>query len=112
MIEIVLMDAPAARQVTELSLAVPEGTSVREALVLSGWLESRPEFAQSLPQLEVAVWGRKVPLSHVLRDQDRLEFLRPLIVDPKVARRERFKKQGAKTAGLFTKRRPGAKAGY
>ncbi len=112
MMQIVLMDAPAARQVTELSLAVPEGTSVREALVLSGWLESRPEFAQSLPQLEVSVWGRKVPLSHVLRDQDRLEFLRPLIVDPKVARRERFKKQGAKTAGLFTTRRPGAKAGY
>jgi putative ubiquitin-RnfH superfamily antitoxin RatB of RatAB toxin-antitoxin module len=111
MIQIVLMDAPAARQVTELCLAVPEGTSVREALVLSGWLERRPEFAQCLPNLEVAVWGRKVPLSHVLRDQDRLEFLRPLIVDPKVARRERFKKQGAKTAGLFTTRRPGAKAG-
>lgn len=112
MIQIVLMDAPGPRQVTELCLDVPEGTTVREALVLSGWLESRPEFAQSLPQLEVAVWGQKVPLSHALRDQDRLEFLRPLIVDPKVARRERFKKQGAKTAGLFTTRRPGAKAGY
>ncbi len=112
MITLVLMDAPGPREVTECVLTVPEGTSVRQALVLSGWLETRPAFAASLPQLEVAVWGRKVPLTHVLRDQDRLEFLRPLIVDPKTARRERFKKQGAKTAGLFTRRRPGAKAGY
>ena len=112
MIHIVLMDSPEPRKVTELQLSVPEGTTVREALILSGWLESRSEFANNLPQLEVAVWGRKVPLSHVLREQDRLEFLRPLTVDPKVARRERFKKQGAKTAGLFTNRRPGAKAGY
>jgi len=29
-----------------------------------------------------------------------------------VARRERFQKQGAKTAGLFAKRRAGAKPGY
>ncbi|MGH8819682.1 MAG: RnfH family protein, partial [Rhodoferax sp.] len=31
---------------------------------------------------------------------------------PKVARRERFRKQGARTAGLFAKKRPGAKPGY
>jgi uncharacterized protein len=29
-----------------------------------------------------------------------------------VARRERFAKQGARTSGLFAKRRPGGKAGY
>ncbi|MFY8043382.1 MAG: RnfH family protein, partial [Rhodoferax sp.] len=29
-----------------------------------------------------------------------------------VARRERFANQGAKSAGLFAKRRSGAKAGY
>jgi sulfur carrier protein len=47
-----------------------------------------------------------------LQDGDRLEIYRPLKVDPKVARRERFARQGAKTTGLFAKRRPGAKAGY
>jgi putative ubiquitin-RnfH superfamily antitoxin RatB of RatAB toxin-antitoxin module len=62
--------------------------------------------------LTVALWGRKVSLSHVLRDQDRIELCRPLKVDPKVARRERFVSQGAKSAGLFSKRRVGAKAGY
>jgi hypothetical protein len=29
-----------------------------------------------------------------------------------VARRERFSKQGAKSAGLFAQRRAGSKAGY
>jgi putative ubiquitin-RnfH superfamily antitoxin RatB of RatAB toxin-antitoxin module len=48
----------------------------------------------------------------VLVDGDRLEVYRPLTVDPKVARRQRFVRQGAKTAGLFAKKRPGAKAGY
>jgi uncharacterized protein len=48
----------------------------------------------------------------VLSDHDRLEIYRALQIDPKMARRERFKKQGAKSAGLFAKRRPGAKPGY
>jgi len=37
---------------------------------------------------------------------------RPLRVDPKLARRERFGQQGARAAGLFARRRPGAKPGY
>ena len=48
----------------------------------------------------------------VLREGDRLELLRPLRVDPKVARRERFVGQGARSTGLFAKRRPNSKAGY
>ena len=59
-----------------------------------------------------AVWGKPVQSDHVLSEGDRLEVLRPLRVDPKVARRERFQQQGAKTAGLFAKRRSGAKPGY
>ncbi|MBW8723026.1 MAG: RnfH family protein, partial [Polaromonas sp.] len=43
---------------------------------------------------------------------DRLEIYRGLRVDPKVARRERFNRQGVKRAGLFAKTRAGAKAGY
>jgi len=61
---------------------------------------------------QTAVWGKPVDPSYLLKDGDRLEVLRPLRVDPKVARRERFQKQGAKTAGLFAKRRAGAKPGY
>jgi putative ubiquitin-RnfH superfamily antitoxin RatB of RatAB toxin-antitoxin module len=60
----------------------------------------------------IGVWGKPIPAHRVLVEGDRLEVYRPLTVDPKVARRARFVRQGAKTAGLFAKKRPGAKAGY
>ena len=58
------------------------------------------------------IWGRVVEKTTVLQHQDRVEVYRALKVDPKVARRERFAKQGARTTGLFASKRPGAKAGY
>ena len=76
-------------------------------------VQTDADFAkQANEDWQFAVWGRPVALDHALKDGDRLEVLRPLRVDPKVARRERFQKQGAKTAGLFAKRRAGAKPGY
>ena len=65
-----------------------------------------------LGQAVVGVWGRKAPPGQVLRDRDRIEIYRPLQVDPKVARRERFRKQGARSSGLFAHKRAGGKAGY
>lgn len=63
-------------------------------------------------QLFISVWGRPQALNHLLQVGDRVELTRALRVDPKVARRERFRQQGAKTAGLFTHQRPNGKAGY
>lgn len=60
----------------------------------------------------VGLWGRKCQAHTPLCAHDRLELYRPLTVDPKVARRERFGQQGARTAGLFARRREGAKQGY
>jgi len=99
------------RDVTEMTLLVEPGCTVAQAMQLSGLFA---ELSHGVfPVAGQGVWGRKVPPSHVLRDQDRLEVYRPLTVDPKVARRERFVSQGAKkAAGLFAKRRAGAKAGY
>ena len=78
--------------------------------VVGTWLAGLPDDA--LRGIRVGVWGRKQGWDHQLREGDRVEIYRPLLVDPKVARRERFQKQGARTAGLFAKRRPEAKAGY
>ena len=58
------------------------------------------------------IWGRRAERSQLLRDGDRVELYRPLLVDPKVARRERFARQGARGTGLFARQRPGGKAGY
>lgn len=110
LIQICLVYSAQAREVLELTLRLKPGSTVRQALETSGLLAQRPDIDLSATTL--GVWGRKVALTHVLRDQDRIEIYRPLKVDPKVARRERFARQGARTAGLFTKKRPGAKAGY
>ena len=110
LIQVCLVYSAQAREVLELTLRLKPGSTVRQALETSGLLAQRPDI--DLSTMTLGVWGRKVALTHVLRDQDRIEIYRLLKVDPKVARRERFARQGARTAGLFTKKRPGAKAGY
>jgi len=89
---------------------LPEGASVRDALRASGWGASQPE--DGLAAVEAGIWGRRCTLEQPVREGDRVEIYRPLVVDPKVARRERFRKQGARAAGLFAQRRPGGKQGY
>ncbi len=101
----------AARQLDLYEWQTEEKATVESALKFL-CTQSEPFAAQSSLDWQTAVWGKPVEPSHVLKDGDRLEVLRPLRVDPKVARRERFQKQGAKTAGLFAKRRVGAKPGY
>jgi hypothetical protein len=107
---ITVVYAPEPRSVREVEVRLAQGATVTAALQASGVLKGLG--ADEADALTVGIWGRKVALTHVLRDQDRVELCRPLRVDPKVARRERFVRQGAKSAGLFAKRRQGAKAGY
>lgn len=117
-LQVVLMYASQPRQVHETWLELPMGSTVLQALVAAaGWLQRFPELAAvGQPNVDtgigLGIWGKKARLDTVLRHHDRLEFYRPLRVDPKVARRERFSKQGARGTGLFAKRRAGAKPGY
>ncbi len=112
-LQITVMYSPAPRVVHERVLSLKVGATVMQALQHSGLLTECSEI--DLSQTEaytVCIWGKKTTPNHVLRDLDRLEICRPLTVDPKVARRERFQKQGTNRAGLFSKRRAGAKPGY
>ena len=110
MIQISIVYAPKARLVHEVNLSMPLGSTVSQALQVSDlWAQlSKREAVHA----SVGIWGRKVAPAHVLRDKDRVEIYRELTVDPKMARRERFVKQGSKGTGLFAKKRPGAAAGY
>lgn len=108
--KITLMYAAAPREVHEVALTVTEGCTLRSALEQAGWLQRFPEIEAE--SLVVGVWGRKAGWDRVLRENDRVEVVRGLRVDPKVARRERFAGQGARSTGLFARRRPGSKAGY
>ena len=100
----------APRQTQQWELQLPTGSTVAHALQAcpsgSAWRQVSKGMALC------GIWGRVVEKTTVLQHQDRVEVYRALKVDPKVARRERFAKQGARTTGLFASKRPGAKAGY
>jgi putative ubiquitin-RnfH superfamily antitoxin RatB of RatAB toxin-antitoxin module len=65
------------------------GASLSDALTASGLL-ARHGLQQD--QLRVGIWGKAKDLSTALRESDRVEIYRPLRVDPKEARRQRYRK--------------------
>lgn len=99
-----------ARQCAEVLLKVKLGSRLVDAVRDSALLSALSDL--EIDALQTSIWGRKMSPEHILREGDRVELCRPLKVDPMVARRERFTRQGARTAGLFSKRRAGAKSGY
>lgn len=104
------------RQTQEWTLALPEAATVGDALRacgLDGAAKSRPD-GDPAPDSDsaVGIWGRATTPQTALQEGDRVEVYRPLKVDPKTARRERFARQGARATGLFARRRPGGKSGY
>lgn len=69
------------------SLQVAEGTTAREAVRLSGVKEMFPEA--DIEAAPLGIFGKAVKDDTVLREKDRVEIYRPLLIDPKEARRLR-----------------------
>jgi len=117
MIQVHCLFSPAPRQVIQVTLCLPTGSLVKDALLqlhnTAEWLgqQSTDQNASNIPSKQ-GIWERMVTLNQVLKDGDRLEIYRPLLVDPKLARKQRFKRQGKGRTGLFARRRVGAVAGY
>ena len=65
----------------------PAGTTVAQALRLSGVLERYPEI--DLEKNRLGIYGKLSAPDAVLRDHDRIEIYRPLLADPKEVRRRR-----------------------
>lgn len=76
--------APGREELT--SLDVTPGTTVADAVAQSGILARVPLRREAIGY---AIFGRRVAASAVLTDGDRVEITRPLVCDPKVARRRR-----------------------
>jgi putative ubiquitin-RnfH superfamily antitoxin RatB of RatAB toxin-antitoxin module len=118
MIEVTLCWSLGPRHVQELKLRVPIGSTVEAAVDLgvAQWLEvstaADPVPLSSLKFQQPGIWGHKVPWTQLVKADDRIELYRPLKVDPKVARRQRFKRQGKGRTGLFANRKSGSAAGY
>ncbi len=72
---------------TVLSVSVPAGASVEQAIRRSGILERFPEI--DLSSNPVGIFSRKARLQDRVSAGDRIEIYRPLRIDPKAARRRR-----------------------
>ncbi len=78
----------------ELFVEVSDDCQVEQAIMLSGILERCP--AIDLAINPVGIFSNKVTLNSPLHEGDRIEIYRPLIIDPKDARRSRAKKRSKK----------------
>ena len=89
MAELITVDIVYARRdVQELmSLKLPTGVTVKEAVERSGLLAKFPEI--DLAKNKLGVFAKLVKPDTVLRDRDRVEIYRPLIADPKEVRKQR-----------------------
>ena len=81
--------SPAPRQVDVVELILPAGATALDAVRASG-LAQRHGLDEAA--LRIGVWCRVKEPATVLRDRDRVEIYRPLRVDPKEARRQRYQR--------------------
>lgn len=71
---------PGRHEAVEVELSA--GACIEEALAAAGW-RCEPPF------VGVAIFGQLADARSQLHEGDRIELLRPLEIDPKVARRRR-----------------------
>ena len=98
LLQIEVVYATAERQWL-LSVAVAPGTSLREAVRLSGLAEQLPDV--DLEACPLGIFGKIVTeaAQQVVVEGDRVELYRPLLADPKEVRKQR----AAKVARVFKK---------
>jgi putative ubiquitin-RnfH superfamily antitoxin RatB of RatAB toxin-antitoxin module len=68
-----------------LSVEVPDGATISEAIERSGILQQFPEI--DLEQQKVGVFSKLAKLDAILADGDRIEIYRPITCDPKAVKR-------------------------
>lgn len=79
------------------SISVPEGTTARGLVLQSGIDRIFPEA--DLATAPLGIFGKTVKDDTVLRHRDRVEIYRPLLIDPKEARRLRVAAKQASREG-------------
>ncbi len=74
-----------------IPLRLPEPATAEQAIERSGVLGRFPEI--DLGENKIGIFGSACALDQSLKNGDRVEIYRPLISDPKAARRKRAAKQ-------------------
>ena len=76
-----------AQSLIQITIALKPGSTVKDALAQA---REHEDFGALVDEaVAVGVFGKKIDLTAVLTDGDRVELYRPLVVEPKVARRRR-----------------------
>jgi putative ubiquitin-RnfH superfamily antitoxin RatB of RatAB toxin-antitoxin module len=83
---------PARQEIIEVS--VRPGTTVEQVIHESGMLARFPEI--ELTRQRVGIFGETARLQDAVHNGDRVEIYRPLVADPKEARRKRAARGGKK----------------
>lgn len=89
MITVELVYAALDRQLLR-AVKVPAGSTVEQALSLSGVASEFPEL--DLAHCPVGIFGKAVKRARALQEGDRIEIYRPLLADPMEVRRLRAAK--------------------
>jgi putative ubiquitin-RnfH superfamily antitoxin RatB of RatAB toxin-antitoxin module len=71
-----------------VTVKMPEGATVREAVETSGLLLKYPEIELG-ERNKLGIYSKPARPDTILRDRDRVEIYRPLIADPKAVRQQR-----------------------
>ena len=87
--------ASESRQLIKV-IEVVVGTKVIEAVAQSGIAEDFPEL--DLSALKLGIFSKSVQVDQVVVANDRVEIYRPLLIDPKEARRRRAKSRAGNKA--------------
>ena len=70
-----------------ISIEIKNGSTLKEAIEVSGILETFEQI--DLTKDRVGIFAKFATLDTILRDKDRVEIYRPLVADPKKARKDR-----------------------
>ena len=73
------------------TIRVANGTTIEQAIKSSGILTKYPQIDLNLNK--VGIFSKVSPLNTELREGDRIEIYRPLIADPKEARKKKAAEQ-------------------
>jgi len=84
--------AASADEQSVVAVELAAGATVENAIRASGLLLRYPEI--DLTQNAVGIFGERVTLDRVVEDSERVEIYRPLVADPKEARRRRATEKG------------------
>lgn len=88
MVKVEIIYVALDKTIVQKALSLRPGATVSDALHTSGIYTTNPETRE----MSIGIYAKSVSLNQVLKEGDRIEIYRPLVLDPKEKRRQRAKR--------------------